>query len=261
MFSDEQKIPSRQKPKIIIKLKRKESVETMAEYQWPLTDVFHKWTDKSTGIPFKCRVNGVGNGEKKLAAELGITIPPGGQNTTYDLNHSHMGYISVKDMSNDSCTLGTEGATDMRKVFSKIVYPFVSWIEKFKSSCNLANMFYTVINKSYGSSKTTILDGIYRFELSESNLKELNEILNKLKKHIESAEPQLDSLKSEYITDIFGNLSGKNLQDMLNTCVQEEAKRMTLIIVSKEKGWLIVRDVNRLACPRITRGAPRISYN
>ena len=125
MFSDEQKT-SRQKPKITIKLKRKKSIKTMetqnSEYQWPLNDVFHKWTDKSAGIPFKCSVNGVGNGEKKLAAELDITIPPGGQNTTYDLIHPHMGEISVKDMSKDSCLLGVEGATDMRKIISKIIY-------------------------------------------------------------------------------------------------------------------------------------------
>ena len=36
---------------------------------------------------------------------------------------------------------------------------------------------------------------------------------------------------------------------------------MTLIIVHKKKGWIIVKDATRLSCPRITRGAPRIKYN
>ena len=48
---------------------------------------------------------------------------------------------------------------------------------------------------------------------------------------------------------------------MLNECVRKEATIMTLIIVDEKQGWLFVKDVNKLSCPRITRGAPRINYN
>jgi hypothetical protein len=48
---------------------------------------------------------------------------------------------------------------------------------------------------------------------------------------------------------------------MLNECVRKEATMMTLIIVDEKKGWLIVKDINKLSCPRITRGAPRINYS
>ena len=48
---------------------------------------------------------------------------------------------------------------------------------------------------------------------------------------------------------------------MLNECVRKEATIMTLIIVDEKQGWLIVKDTNKLSCPRITRGAPRINYN
>jgi hypothetical protein len=48
------------------------------------------------------------------------------------------------------------------------------------------------------------------------------------------------------------------LQDLLNECIRKEATNMTLIIVNKKKGWLNVKDINKLSCPRITRGAPKI---
>jgi len=57
------------------------------------------------------------------------------------------------------------------------------------------------------------------------------------------------------------SLGNKYLQELLNECVRKEATTMTLIIVHEKKGWLIVKNINKLSCPRITRGAPRINYN
>jgi hypothetical protein len=56
-------------------------------------------------------------------------------------------------------------------------------------------------------------------------------------------------------------LGDNSLQDLLNDCVRKEASTMTLIIVHETKGWLIVKNVTKLSCPRITRGAPKINYN
>tara|TARA_A100001011_G_C14310891_1_gene845527 strand:+ start:347 stop:1036 length:690 start_codon:yes stop_codon:yes gene_type:complete len=227
----------------------------------PITqyDEFNSWTDKSKDVPFKSSQKCVGNGENKLAKELDILTPLGGQNSTVDLVHPNMGNSSVKDMTNDDCTLGTEGCSDLRKIFRTIVNLFVCWIEKYKSKCELANKFYNDINKKYGSSRITIISGIDRFELSKANLQKLNQLFNELKKH--KLEKEYESLDSEYINDIVNSLGDKSLQDMLNECVRKEASRMTLIIVHEKKGWLIVKDKNKLSCPRITRGAPRINYN
>ena len=222
-------------------------------------DKFNKWSDKSKDIPFKSTKNCVGNGEEKLAKELDISTPVGGQNSTVDLIHSEMGDISVKDMTKDDCTLGTEGCKDMRKIFRKIINLFVSWILKYKSKCEIANKFYNDLNKKYGSSRISVMDGIDRYELSKTNLSKLNELLNELKKN--KLEKENESLKSEYIEDITDNLNDKSLQDMLNECVRKEATDMKLIIVHEKKGWLLVKDVNKLTCPRITRGAPRINYS
>lgn len=222
-------------------------------------DKYHKWSDKSKDIPFKSSQKCVGNGEEKLAKELDILTPLGGQNSTVDLIHPNMGNISVKDMTNDDCILGTEGCNDMRKIFRTIINLFVCWIIKYKSKCELANKFYNEINKKYGYSRTTIICGIDRLELSKTNLQKLNELFNELKKH--NSEKEYESLESEYINDIINSLGDKSLQDMLNECVRKEATIMTLIIVDEKQGWLIVKDINKLSCPRITRGAPRINYN
>jgi hypothetical protein len=222
-------------------------------------DKYHEWSDKSKDVPFISSEKCVGNGEEKLAKELGISTPLGGQNSTVDLIHPVMGNISVNDMTNDDCTLGTEGCNDMRKVFRNIINLFVCWAIKYKCECELANQFHNDINKKYGSSRTTILDGIDRLELSKTNLQKLNEFFNELKEKYETKN-EYASLKSEYIQDIFHSLGDESLQDMLDECVRKEAIKMKLIIVDKTKGWLIVNDIKRLSCPRITRGAPRIHY-
>lgn len=220
---------------------------------------FNEWSDKSKDIPFKSSKRCIGNGEEKLAKELDISKPLGGQNSTVDLIHQYMGNISVKDMTNDDCILGTDGCNNMRKIFRTIINLFVCWIIKYKSKCKLANKFYNEINKKYGSSRISIIDGIDRLELSKTNLSKLNELLNELKKY--KLEKEYDSLKSEYIDDIINSLNGISLQDILNECIRKEATMKTLIIVDENKGWLIVKDINKLYCPRITRGAPRINYS
>ena len=228
------------------------------------SDKFYEWSDKSKDIEFKSNENCVGNGEKKLAKELDIITEVGGQNSVVDLIDSKygLGNISVKDMTNDSCTLGTEGCKDMRKIFRTILNPFVCWAEKYKNKCEFANKYFNDINNINGSSRTTILNGIDRCELSKSNISKLNDILEKLKENFNSqTKSNYISLKSEYIIDVVDALKVNSLQEKLNECVRNEAIKMTLIIVHKKKGWIIVKDTTRLSCPRITRGAPRIKYN
>tara|TARA_Y100000992_G_C21268439_1_gene495242 strand:- start:1183 stop:1929 length:747 start_codon:yes stop_codon:yes gene_type:complete len=226
------------------------------------TDVFHMWTDKSQDISFKSTTNCIGNGEEKLARELDILKPLGGQNSTIDLIHPHIGNISVKDMTNDDCRLGTECRYHMNIIFAQIVNPFLTWILKYNSKCEFAEKMYESINTKYGSSRTTILDGIHKRELSKSNLEKLNLLLNNLRESKLNLNIQSVSLSSEYVDDIITNLNNKTLQELLDNCVQKEAIDMTLIIVDEKKGWIIINNtLNKITCPRITSGSPRINYN
>lgn len=222
-------------------------------------DVWNEWSSKSKNVVFKSKIKCVGNGEKKLAKELDISTPLGGQNSTADLHHCQLGKISVKDMTNDDCTLGTEGCQHMRKIFRQIINPFVSWTEKYNSKCKYVNKIYNLLNTSSGTSRLTILEGIDRYELSKSNLCKLNNILDDIKK-TKLNKKKYESLKSEYINDICENFKDKTLQELLNECVRKEATDKTLIIVNKQKGWVVIKDVNKITCPRITRGSPRINF-
>jgi hypothetical protein len=219
-------------------------------------NVWNTWTESTGQISFQTQKKCVGNGEEKLAAELKIETKLGGQNNTVDLFHPTIGKISVKDMTSDDCTLGTEGCQHLRRMFRKIVYPLSCWCEKYCDSCDYASSIWKRLNTTYGRSRTTLFEGIERFELSSSNFQELNRILEELKFRHGCVE--LFSLKSEYIMDICSYMKSKTLLQMSNECVQREAIDMTLIIVHESKGWMIVKDLERITCPRITRGAPRI---
>ncbi|MBA42648.1 MAG: hypothetical protein CMF62_01390 [Magnetococcales bacterium] len=218
---------------------------------------FNKWSDKSKEILFKSRKKCIGNGENKIIKELNIKTKVGGQNSTIDLVHPIIGDISIKDMTRDDCILGADGCNEMRKIFRTIINPFLSWLLKYKSKCEVADKYYNRINKKYGYSRITIIDGIDRYELSSSNLSELNNILNEIKNYKSKEYP---SFKSEYMEDILESLGNDSLQELLNKCVRSEATTKTLIIVHEKNGWLIVKDINKLHCPRITRGSPRINY-
>jgi hypothetical protein len=74
-------------------------------------------------------------------------------------------------------------------------------------------------------------------------------------------EKEYHSLNSEYIDTIINSLGTNSLQELLNNCVRKEAISKTLIIVDENKGWFIVKNISKLSCPRITRGALRITYN
>jgi hypothetical protein len=219
---------------------------------------WNTWSCKSIDTSFISNTKCVGNGEEKLAKELDIVGPPGGQNNIVDLLHPIIGDISVKDMSKDDCILGVEGSQFMRRLFRKVVFPLLTWVEKYQSKCDYAKQIYDLLNTSYGRSRITIMEGIERCELSQSNFIKLNNIVEdiklnyKLYKGVESLD------NSEYILDICEYLGEESLQKKIDECVQTEATEMTLIIVDEKKGWYIVKDLSKISCPRITRGAPRI---
>lgn len=221
-----------------------------------LCNRFLTWTELSKDVDFISDKKFIGNGEEKLAKELSIQNSTfGGQNNTCDLFHHILGKISVKDMSNDDCILGTEGSEIMRKIFKRIVIPFVLWCEKYKGYCSFSNYCFESLQEKKGKSRMSIMKGIDRLELSKPNLQRLNELLEETK---EKQNEILPSFMSEYMIDILKEINKKSLQNQLNDCVRNEALQLTLIIVVKEKGWMIVKDLESITCPRITRGSPRI---
>jgi len=210
------------------------------------------WSEKSKDIEFKSSSKCIGNGEHKLAKELDIVTNPGGQNSTVDLYHKEIGNISVKDMTSDDCTLGTEGSQRMTRVFIKVLYPLINWCEKYSSQCTYAREVLDMLSDGKTTSKMTLIHGIERREISSSNFNKLNKIIE----HVKIIKK--DVVPNEYITDICDYMKNDTFQDKMNECVRQEALDMTLIVVHKTKGWMIVKDVSKLSCPRITRGSVRI---
>lgn len=228
------------------------------------SDVWNPWTIKSDTIAFKSTAKCVGNGEKKLAKELDIEKTVGGQNSTIDLEHKILGKISVKDFTNDNCILGVEGSSELLNVLHETAFPLIKWTKKFKSKCDYADKIYNEIGQPYGKSSISIYEGILRRELSSSNLIKLNEIFENLKfieKEKSTHNVYPSSLDSEYVNDICDFLGNNTFIDVCNKCVRKEAINMTLIIVHKKNGWMIVKDTSKITCPRITRGSPRIQVD
>lgn len=218
----------------------------------PIPGQWIRWSEKSKDTDFKSSDKCVGNGECKLAKELDIETKPGGQNSTVDLYHKDIGPISVKDMTSDDCTLGTEGSQRMTRVFMKVLYPLINWCEKYSSQCKHAKIVMDKLNEKSTKSKMTLIQGIERREISGSNFVKINDIIEQVKKI------KNDIVQNEYITDICDYMKNDTFQDKMNECVRQEALVMTLIVVHKTKGWMIVKDVSKLSCPRITRGSVRI---
>ena len=218
-------------------------------------DKWNKWSEQNV-ISFKsCGRQGIGNGEYKLAYEFGLQNQIGGQNKTHDLNHPEIGKISVKDMTNGGCILGADCIQCMHTIFRKVLYPLVQWSEKHRFTCIFAREIYAELLKKYGKATWNILDGIERTELSKPNLYQLNRVIENIKNHFYQ-----HGNSSEYIQDMCAFLGKESLIDKLNHCVRKEAIMMNLIIVDKHKGWMLVKNVNNLYCPRITRKSPRIYY-
>ena len=204
-------------------------------------DSFNKWSDKSKDIPFKSSKKCVGNGEEKLAKELDISTQLGGQNSTVDLVDPVIGKISVKDMTKDDCRLGTDCKKKTRGIMRNTVGRLKNAIEKYKDTDSYAMQLYDDLNKTWGFARTTPWIGIDSYELSNKNFLKVNELLETLKPKY--AEANSDFTRSEYVGDICAFLKDTTLIEKINECVRTtEAILLTLIIVHKQKGWMIVKD-------------------
>lgn len=262
------------------KRERDKALSEFAKKKKCTCDKYTSWPEqfckKKLDDQWKSKGRCIGNGEEILREVLfnnsGKPVPDlGGQNDTVDIPKIpslkwEEGNSSVKDMTTDSCIVGTDCTKRARKIFAMTVYLFVSWVLKWKDKeCKIAKEYYIELNKKHGSAKLKLLDGIYKFELAsggadEGNYPTLSSLLEDLKKKFNNDKEKHDSLKSEYVEDIVNAMGEKTLKELMDDCVRREAIKNNLFIVHKEKGWLLVRDIEKITCPRITRGAPRIDY-
>lgn len=105
-------------------------------------DKWNAWTNASSHIPFKRtkdkRDTAVGNGERKLAAEISSTIKSlGGQNDPTDINDTYrnfgFGYISVKEFSlkcND-VRLGKQASSHYAEFLTIFIDPIYWWLTTY----------------------------------------------------------------------------------------------------------------------------------
>lgn len=238
-------------------------------------DKYNSWTEKSSHIPFFKKNH---NGEEKMLYELGIenNVKLGGQNNPSDITIpkniienfywiNPSGKISIKDMTNDDCRLGVECCEKFNKLKRRILCNLYNWCEEHKDKCEKAKNYFIRLNTKYGKSRNTIIGGIDRGEISGKNYINLCNILNDfmedVKNNKNSTNSEYDSLKSELVDMIFKELNNKSFEELMNDCVRQEASSNTLIIVDKNKGWLVVNDLKKLSCTRITQNSPRIHYN
>jgi len=148
-------------------------------------DTWNSWTKKSKNIPFKTTEKAIGDGEHKLGSEF--DVEPLGQNFAYDLYVNGEKWEVKKLDSDDSFRLGVEVATKYTGIISNVIRILEKLVSN-KSEIldgkvgNKVRLCLSKIESISGSSKTLLLDGLRKNEVSESNLDKANEIIEDLKK-------------------------------------------------------------------------------
>lgn len=221
-----------------------------------IPDVFHAWTEKSRKVPFKSSKRGVGHGEEKLVYELENCIgTTQGQNSRADLEHPILGKISVKNMTNDDARLGVDSLESLNRMFNRICSPLILWVDKYKDTSMIARATCSALDSTTGKS-FSLRRGIERREISAKNLYKLSCVLNILR----SYNGFDNATRSEYFIDMKSYLQDRDFTELCNECVRREAIDYSLIIVHEHYGWMLVRNLSNIYCPRITSGSCRIRH-
>lgn len=150
-------------------------------------DKWNSWSSKSKDYSFDYKEQGIGDGEFKLGAEFGVR--PLGQNQKYDLLINGEKWEVKKLDLDGSFRLGVEAQNEYFPIQMKLLQIFnaVNIINSILSNCEddqikiqMQKIWDEKINEKFGSSKTTIYEGLIKSEISESNLNMVNLILNEL---------------------------------------------------------------------------------
>jgi hypothetical protein len=247
---------------------------------------WNKWTDASNDIPFKSNHTGIGDGEKKTAAELNTVVL--GQNSNYDMNVLLNGVLvecDVKKLDNNTFNTGVKGRNALRP----IKHLLAELINIFKIMCT------TPLLSSEEKQMLSGLDEISPDEITASIIERINEACFML--HIKYAllrnylpivymfedtlHPLALSLDKYYSICLILQkplpLEAQRYKDVLvfltdvthkyvlhpHTFKEDISnlvsifKDITLIFVDEEKGYCILDDICAIKFERITRGNPR----
>ena len=178
-------------------------------------DLWNKWTDKSSKISFKSN-NNYGDGEEKLGSEYGII--PMGQNSSYDLDMPFNQRWECKKLDKDgSFRLGVEISSEYTIILSNILYIFnnikniYTYLQDGSNIKNSLKKIITKLNETTKKCKTSLINGLKKHEVSESNLKKANDMIENIKKIT-----SLDNDKIELYSSYDGKKYNYNLLDAYN---------------------------------------------
>ena len=150
-----------------------------------IEDEWNSWTPKSNHLDFKSLEAAVGDGEHKLGAEYDQT--PLGQNSAYDLDILGEKWEVKKIDDDNSFRLGIEVSAaytplivKVSRILEKLVGLKGSLLDS-KVGEEINNCIDKIEDNS-GRSKTFLLDGLRKNEVSSSNLDKANDIIEVLKK-------------------------------------------------------------------------------
>ena len=147
-------------------------------------DEWNKWTSNSNNIPFKSTEKSIGDGEQKLGKEF--DTKPLGQNSSYDLYLFNIEWEVKKLDSDNSFRIGVGVSSHYTPIISSVIRIFekIEFIYPNLVESETKQSFQKLINKiteKTGRSKTLLLEGLRKNEVSSSNLNKANEIIEELK--------------------------------------------------------------------------------
>lgn len=237
------------------------------------TDKWIPWTDVSKDIPFESTVAGQGDGENKVAAELG-TPPPKGQNSSYDLEVP-IGDVTyradVKKLDGNSFNTGVTGRDALRPIKEYIITLLESLrldLSPDELAMKSLQMLYTTCASLHLKKQTLLPEKLYPLfdcitgapkEVSalqlytvatangttEATLREL------LKESFDGVKEVATSLLHPYIDN--PTLLKEELEGLKRIFKDE-----LIIFVDEVKGFYIMTDPDeKVMFQRITRGHPR----
>jgi hypothetical protein len=238
------------------------------------TDKWTPWTDASKDVVFESTVAGQGDGENKVAAELG-TSPPKGQNSSYDLEvliGDVTYHADVKKLDGNSFNTGVTGRDALRPIKEKItsflgLHPEVELSPDelaVKSLEMLYKMFaflharkkFLLPEKTYplfdcitGAPKE--VSALQLYTIATANGTDEATLRTLLEDSFDGVKEVATSLLHPYIDNPL--LLKEELEELKHIFEGE-----LLIFVDKVKGFYIMTDPDeKVIFQRITRGHPR----
>ena len=188
---------------------------------------WNKWTEKSKDVKFSSSTKGVGDGEYKIASEYNTV--PSGQNVSFDLLIKGEEWECKKLDDDNSFRLGVEIdsqyislVTHLLEILNKVkrIIPLLVddiILEQFKE-------IDTLVTSTSKKCKTSLYEGLLKSEVSSSNLRKADIIIEKIKSVVNSVTNLTkfinDPLHTETISVPIGNyfmilkLSGKSDEEI-----------------------------------------------